>query len=458
MLFNLLLFKRLCTQLCFLGLLFLIFQSCRKIESNNKPFITSATENNTVRLDGPPNIVIVLGDDIGYEIPTIDGGSSYTTPNIDQLARDGIRFTQCYASALCSPSRVMLLTGKYNFRNYTKWGVLNRTNRTMGNMFKKGGYKTCYVGKWQLDGGDTSIRTFGFDNYSVWLPYYLKPEDAGGTRYKSAPIYQRGAFLPPEATKDKYSVDLFTDYALNFIRTNKQSPFLLYYSTPLCHVQFSPTPDDPQYATWDYTKSSKRFLPGMVKYMDKHLGILRDSLRSLGLENNTVFIFLGDNGTTKGVISTFNGQPVAGDKGATTTFGTHVPLIVTWPGHINAGGVTSQLVDLTDFLPTLSDITGVPVPGAFGIMDGKSFYPVLTGGNTSSRDYVFNHFQPLISPSNKIPVRYVQDSIYKLYDDERFYNMVLDIKELSPIREDSLTAGERAKKEYFEDILEVMHK
>jgi arylsulfatase A-like enzyme len=241
------------------------------------------------------------------------------------------------------------------------------------------------------------------------------------------------------------------------MKANRNVPFFLYYATPLCHKQFSPTPDDPEYETWDYTKSKARFFPNMVKYMDKDLGRLRDSVRSLGLENNTVFIYVGDNGTSKGVVSKFNGQDVMGDKGATTTYGTHVPLIVTWPGRIAQGVVTNQLVDFTDFIPTLADITGISIPASLGIIDGKSFYPVLAGAATSSRDYVFNHFQPLISKTNKIPIRYVQDSVYKLYDDNRFYNMKLDVLENNPLSTGSLTPEEQAIRQYFLQILSQMH-
>ena len=434
-------------------MLCIIFCSCRKIDNQH---YLSANGSDAART-GPPNVVLVVGDDIGYEIPTINGGQSYNTPNLDLLAQQGARFTQCYASANCSPARTMLLTGKYNFRNYTAWGVLERTNRTMGNMFKDAGYATCYVGKWQLDGGDTSIRTFGFDDYEVWLPYVLKPEDAGGTRYKSAPLYSDGGFLPSSETYNLYSVDLFTEHAVNFMKQNRRNPFFLYYATPLCHKQFSPTPEDPEYETWDYSKSRPRFLSGMIEYMDKDLGRLRDSIRSLGLENNTVFIYVGDNGTSKGVVSKFNGYNVEGDKGSTTTYGTHVPLMVAWPGRIAPGIVTNQLVDFTDFIPTLSDVTGVSIPASLGIIDGQSFFDVLTGVSSSSRDYVFNHFQPMISQTNKTPVRYVQDSVYKLYDDNRFYNLQLDILEKDPIPTNALTPGEQAKRQYFLQILNQMH-
>ena len=105
-----------------------------------------------------PNIILILADDVGYEIPAYTGGQSYSTPNLDKMMQNGMRFTNCNASPLCSPSRFMLLTGKYNFRNYTQWGNMDRSQKTFGNMLKDVGYSTYYAGKLQLNGGDTSIR------------------------------------------------------------------------------------------------------------------------------------------------------------------------------------------------------------------------------------------------------------------------------------------------------------
>jgi len=391
----------------------IIYTGCKKDFTEHAIQARSKTSDNLVTANRP-NIVLIVGDDVGYEIPTCNGGQSYSTPNIDSLAESGIRFTQCYGSANCSPARFMLLTGKYNFRNYHEWGVMDRSERTIGNMLQDAGYATCYVGKWQLDGGDISIRTFGFDKYNVWLPYKVVPEESEGSRYKSAHLYEDGAFLPPSETKDKYSVDIFTNYALNFIDNSKQKPFFLYYAIPLCHKRFTPTPDDPEYATWDFTISNQKFFPGMVTYMDKQVKILRDEIQSLGLQNNTVFIFVGDNGSPKGVVSRFNGINVPGEKGQTTMYGTHVPLILSWPGHITPSSVTDQLVSFTDFMPTLADIAGIPLPQDYGILDGNSFNAVLGGSASSPRNYIFNYFQPLISPSNRRVISYVQDSQYKL--------------------------------------------
>jgi len=439
----------------FFLVLTLFFSACKKIDSTEPGSNIATTSSTNKASANVPNIVLFVGDDIGYEIPTCNGGQSYSTPNIDLLAENGIRFRQCYGSANCSPARFMLLTGKYNFRNYNEWGVMDRSQRTLGNMLKDAGYSTCYVGKWQLDGGDASIRTFGFDNYNVWLPFKRVPEEADGSRYKSPLLYQGGDFMPSSQTRDKYSVDIFTDYALNFIDNNKDQPFFLYYAIPIGHKRFTPTPDDPEWATWNFDQSNEKFLPDMVQYMDRQVKILNDEIQNLGLQNNTVFIFVGDNGTAKGVSSKFNGINVPGEKGQTTTYGTHVPLIVSWPGHIESS-VTNQLVDFTDFMPTLADIAGIPDPQGYDILDGKTFFPVLTGSASSSRDYVFNHFQPFISRDDRLE-RYVQNDTYKLYDDGNFYNIVSDIEENSPIPPNQLTPQEVQIKNYFTQILSQMH-
>src|SRR3954453_22516432 len=176
-----------------------------------------------------PNIIFILGDDIGFYTPTVNGGRSYNTPNLDTLARQGMNFWHCYSTPLCSPSRFMLLTGKYNFRNYTHWGVMDQSQRTIGNMFKDAGYKTACFGKWQLSGGEQSIRTFGFDNYCVFDATGNIGDDAGstfrGSRYKNPNIYTNGNYVADSLTANKYGEDIFTDSVLNFITRNKSEPF-----------------------------------------------------------------------------------------------------------------------------------------------------------------------------------------------------------------------------------------
>ena len=131
---------------------------------------------------------------------------------------------------------------------------MDRSNRTFANMLHDAGYITGYAGKWQLDGGDSSIRNFGWDTYSVWLPYYVDREDEYGVRYRGAAIYQNGDYLPASQTDGQYSKDEFTAWLISFIDSASATgkPFLGFYSMILPHTPFSPTPDEANYSTWDF--------------------------------------------------------------------------------------------------------------------------------------------------------------------------------------------------------------
>ena len=181
--------------------LVICFTNCKK--SIEKETHASSAEANelTAAAATKPNVIFILADDIGYEIPGYTGGQSYSTPNIDQLAQNGLQFSQCHTAPDCSPSRIMLMTGKYNFRNYIEWGTLDTSQYTIANIFHNAGYKTCVAGKWQFDGGDASIKKFGFDTYRVFLPFFTVDEAAENAfRYKNPHIYQNAAYLPDSAT------------------------------------------------------------------------------------------------------------------------------------------------------------------------------------------------------------------------------------------------------------------
>lgn len=313
--------------------------SCNRVDSLNP---VSNNENSLFHWQRPalqkPNIILILGDDVGYEIPTVNGGQSYATPNIDKMAQTGMRFTRCYASPLCSPSRFMLLTGKYNFRNYDKWGIMSDTNRTIANMLKDAGYKTTVAGKWQLDGGDISIHKFGFDEYMVWSPFSPGglTEEGKGSRYKNPVIYQNGSFIKGEATLGKYGDDMFVEYLGKFIDSNKTKPFFIYYPICLVHQPFDPTPNDPEFATWDprTSISDSKFFPSMVNYMDVEVGKIIDKVNLSGIAKNTIVIFVGDNGTDGRIISRFDGYSIRGEKSQSIEYGEHVPMLIWWKGSI----------------------------------------------------------------------------------------------------------------------------
>jgi arylsulfatase A len=433
----------------YFALLLFLF-GCQKIETSFQAGKASSELNSTMR--GKPNIILIIGDDVGYELLTCNGGQSYETPNLDRMASEGLRFTYCNGAPVCSPARFMLLTGKYNFRNYNHWSSMDTSNRTVGNMLRDAGYSTCYVGKWQLDGYDPSIRALGFDKYSIWQPG--KVADAG-SRYKNPHIYQDGAFIPDSMTLNKYADDWFTDYMLHFMDTASK-PYFVYYSMSLSHIPFSPTPDDRQFANWDPdNESAPRFFPSMVKYMDKKVGQIFDSVKT---RKNTIIIYVGDNGTPSDITSVWNGDSIVGGKGETTVWGTHVPLIIYHKGVVP--GIDTSLVDFTDFMPTLASIAKIPLPTDYGILDGKSFYP-----QPSKRDWIYCFYQPNPNTSNDGIATWVNDRVYKRYGAEdtlgykknQLFNIALDPYETRPIPDKKKTPYERYIDSSFKKVLHSLY-
>src|SRR3954470_5350058 len=146
---------------CIFCFLLICFTSCKK--DFEEKSVTASSDDHASALSGKPNIILFVANDFGFEIPTFNGGQSYSTPNLDFMANHGIDFTQCYNHPDGTPSRLAILTGKYNFRNYVRWGFLPPDQKTIGNLLHDAGYATYLVGKWQLDGGDARIRAAGFD-------------------------------------------------------------------------------------------------------------------------------------------------------------------------------------------------------------------------------------------------------------------------------------------------------
>ncbi len=439
-----------------------LFLSCQKdmkpISSNSLDNIASATK---------PNVIVILGDDVGYELLSVNGCQSYNTPNLDRLASKGVRFTQCHATPLCSPSRVELLTGKYNFRNYVGFGRLPTNNRTIGNMFKDAGYSTGIFGKWQLDGGDASMKAFGFDNYIIREPFDSLVNNV--FPYRGANLYTHGAFLPQDMTK--YSEDIIRDSLYAFMDKNVKAkkPFFAYYPMVLVHKPFQPTPDDANFLTFDVNTSDNSYFPSMVKYMDKLIGQLMAKVNDLNIADNTIIIFSGDNGTPlQAPLTLYQNVLVAGGKGKTTEWGTHVPLIAYWRGH-TTNGVDSSLIDFTDFVPTLAQLGETNKKG-FGVTDGVSFYHNLMGNVGINRDWVFCHFNSHPedgegkSQSADRFTRWVQNTTYKKYDtiafpywkEGQFMNFTKDLLEPTTDILTNPTRKERQLDSVFQTILDTL--
>lgn len=436
--------------------LILIISGCSRTDKN----VSTPTGNDSVSSN--INVILIVGDDIGYEIPTCDGGQSYSTPHLDSLAENGMRFTECYSSPLCSPSRISLLTGKYNFRNYYNWGVLNTNQLTLGNLFQNNGYKTYYAGKWQLDGGDASIRRFGFGNYVVWQPFNVSYAECG-SRYKNPKLYANGNFISAAALKNKYGDDVFNDSIESFITQNRSNQFFVYYALTLAHYPYTPSPDNQDYASWpeNIDKSSTKYFPDMIKYTDKKIGELVNFLQQQKLDKNTIILFVGDNGTPTEITSLYDGIDIKGGKGHTFTYGTHVPLIVYWPGKIAAGVVNNNLVSLPDFLPTLADVTHTSIPPSFNPVDGVSFARQLSGDYSAARQIEYNFYR---YDTTFTPVSWVQNTQYKLYEttintyhQPGFYNLQNDIMETNPLPYTNLSVQLKLMEQSFQHDMDSIH-
>lgn len=423
---------------------------------------TSSTKLVAHNFYDKPNIIFIVGDDIGFEVPHVNGGQSYTTPNIDYLANNGVNFSHCEASPLCATSRMMLLTGKYNSRNYSIWGWMNNGQKTIGNLMQNAGYKTGFFGKLQLFSRDSDIVNMGFEKYTVFgvTDWDNTPNTY---KYKNPVLYSNGEVRTNDSDMlNKFGDDVLTHRLFDFIDSNKTQPFFAYYPMALCHEPFSPTPDDAAFANWNplLHESDSSYFPSMVKYMDKKIGQIIAHVRAQGLEDNTIIVFLGDNGTPTQVTSLYNGQLLQGGKGHTTEAGTHVPLMVYWENHIIPGNYDG-LVDFTDFFKTLADVTNTTSLSSYGVLDGRSFYPALMGLPQVQRDFVYCHFDP--NPDfTTHPRIWVQNKGYKLYDSSsntqagNFYNLTTDANEKHPLKDSKLTPTETALKLYFLSMLDTL--
>jgi len=318
----------------------------------------------------PPNVIVILADDLGAKELGCYGHRQHRTPNLDALARGGVRFETCYATPLCSPSRVELLSGRYAFR--TGWynfigRATTRKERieadlfTIADLAKSRGYHTAMAGKWQL--GDIEkhppmITDSGFDEYHAW-------DWPRRARYWDPLTVVNGK--KQEAAKGKYGPDLHNEWLTGFVRRQQGKPFLAYYATTLTHEPWDPTPLDP-----------KGGFAANLEYLDTVIGRLIKALDESELRRNTVVLFMGDNGTGKS------------GKGTTTELGVRVPAIASCPGLIPGGRVLRDLIDFTDILPTVADLIGAPLPRDIAF-DGRSFAPQLRGEPGNPREWIFSY-------------------------------------------------------------------
>lgn len=398
-----------------------------------------------------PNILLILADDLGYECVGANGGQSYRTPNLDSLADTGMRFDHGYVQPACTPTRVQLLTGQSNVRNYTGFGTINPNVPTFSKCLKQAGYATCMVGKWQLGKAPDLPRTLGFDEALLWQHTLLRQDGEGrDTRYRDPVLERDGQVVSvPEGA---YGPDEIARQACDFMTRHKDGPFLLYYADLLSHWPFVPTPDSKDWdrRTFKTFKGETRYFAEMVAYMDKTVGKLVATLDELGIRDNTLILFIGDNGNDGSIRSQWRGREIQGGKGRTIRAGMHVPFIANWPGVIPAGSVCDELVDCSDVLPTLCELAAIDLPGNTPF-DGRSFLPLLRGQPGTPREWIYSWY------SMKGDEKFEEsafDKTFKLYADGRFYDMDADPLEQAPLDAAALDAAATAAKAKLQKALD----
>jgi arylsulfatase A len=326
-----------------------------------------------------PNILFILADDLGIDGVSCYGADKFQTPNIDRLAASGTRYTHCYTAPLCGPSRALILTGRYAFHtgatNQDATGLMKPSVETMmPAILKPAGYVTGMIGKWgQLPLGPAE---FGFDEYLQFK--------GSGVYWNSEPRSQ--TYLENGKVKNlrdkEYMPDVMHTYLVDFMTRHRDQPFYAYYSMSHVHGEIVHTPDSPKDSTDLYGDN--------IRYMDKLVGKLMAELDRLKLRENTLIVFVGDNGTAGGQAAkcTVRGRRLSGSKGSMLEGGALVPLIVSWQGKTPAGKVSEDMVDSSDFLPTFAEVAGTKPPTK-NVIDGHSFAPQLQGQKGQPREWIF---------------------------------------------------------------------
>ena len=381
----------------------------------------------------PRHIVLIMADDIGIEGFGCYGGEDYNTPNIDRLASTGLRFTHAYSQPLCTPTRLEIMTGRENHRNWKYFGILSPEEKTFGHMMQGFGYKTCIAGKWQLQsydppefpnaeqrrGSGMHPKDAGFDEYSLF--HSLHTEDKG-SRYGNPTFLRNGQLY--ESLDGQYGEDLSAEFILDFMKRHQESPTFVYYPMALPHWPMVPTPISDAWKTpLRRLEEDTRYFPDMVEYMDQLIGRLLDGINQLGMREETLVLFYSDNGTDRRIKSNFQGQIIDGGKNTTAQTGIRVPLVANWRGKIQPG-IHSGLVEASDFLPTLAALAGRSVPDDWQI-DGVSFAPQLMGQKGASRDWAFFWYDPRPGWDKDQFQRsiFALDHRYKLFADGRMFDI-----------------------------------
>lgn len=395
-----------------------------------------------------PNLVIILADDIGYGETSCYGQKRYETPNIDALAREGLKFTDFYGAPECSPSRCSLMTGldsgheriranfSYDAQGRGRRVSLLASDQTLPRVLRSAGYATACIGKWGLgeDGTPGIPNDQGFDQFFGFL------NDAHAHNYFPEFLWRDRKMVPLPGNYGfadrSYVDDLFLREALGFIERNRDRPFFLYFAPTLPHGKLTLPPSGPPAEPLrldDGTPPGKvdptsPVFAAMVRRFDSDLGRIVARLRELGIDRRTLVLFASDNGPahvgptpddTIDVAFFRASGPLRGEKSDVYEGGIRVPCIAAWPGTIAPGRVERTPLAFWDVLPTFAELAGAGLPAP---TDGLSFVPALLGRTQPKHPYLYFEFiskgQPRVAvrAGNWKLDRYGEKGPFELYD------------------------------------------
>ncbi len=334
-----------------------------------------------------PNFLVIFTDDQGYGDLSCYGSETIRTPRIDRLAEEGTRFTSFYAQVVCGPSRSALLTGRYPLRS-GGWSM-PASETTVAELLQDAGYTTGCIGKWDVSNRAPIIERMpnakGFDYYWGTL----------GANDNAQVTFHRNNDEVGRSEDMASLTRIYTNKGIEFLRTNRDKPFLLYMAHTMVHSVIDASPEFKG-------KSKNGLYADTVEELDFHTGRLLDAVDQLGLRKNTIVIFTTDNGPWhnmqdklrerhNGAIAWGSSGPLREGKGSTYEGGLRVPCLVRWPGHVPAGRVSDAIFSTLDFLPTFGTLAGFDVPGD-RIIDGVDQTDLLLGKNDTGARREFFYF------------------------------------------------------------------
>jgi arylsulfatase A-like enzyme len=341
-----------------------------------------------------PNVIIIYTDDQGTVDLNSYGATDLVTPNMDKLVEDGVKFTQFYASPICSPSRASLLTGKTPQRagspgnagaNPNSNNGLPGEEYTMAEMFKDAGYATAHIGKWHLGyQPEMSPNAQGFDysfghlvgcidNYSHY--FYWNGPNRHDLYQNGKEVFYDGAFFP----------DLMVKEASSFLEQNTEQPFFMYFAMNLPHYPYQGDTKWLEYYREKGVAYPRDLYAAFLSTQDERIGQLIKKIEELGLRDNTIIVFQSDNGHSTEERAHGGGGSTGIYRGAKQCLfegGIRVPAAISWPGKISSGEVRDQFAVNTDWMPTLAQLCGIQLDTKE--LDGKSLVPVISNGKSNT--------------------------------------------------------------------------